>query len=291
MIKEDNNTASFWEYAAANHDSIEAALERNLPLAPDRIETRFNEAVRYAVFSGGKRLRPVLTMLAAELFGMPGSHVINAAAGVEYVHTSSLIFDDMPAMDDAIERRGKDPLHKEFGEDLATLVAIGLLNSSYRLVTLDGNGDRAAKLGAVLEIVDCVGPRGMVGGQSADLAVNAAACRQCAVKRLGDASNLKTSALVRLALRLGAIHAGADESSLEALTRFAESVGNAYQISDDLIDIDEDASASGDHVPPSPANLEAAIIQARTLLNENFEDRPARHCLSELLDYIAVRRN
>ncbi len=287
----DDITVGFWQYAAANRGVIEDALKSNLPLAPSQIDTRFNEAIHYAVFSGGKRLRPVLTMLGAELFGVSGRKVVHAAVGVEFVHTSSLIFDDMPAMDDAVERRGKPPLHVEFGEDLATLVAIGLLNSSYRLVTLDANGNRAASLGAVLEIVDCVGPAGMVGGQSADLAVNAAECRRCAVNRLGDTSNLKTSALVRLALRLGAIHAGADDDSLSVLTRFAECVGNAYQISDDLIDVDEDAAVSSVHVPPSPADLEAAISEARTLLVENFEDRPARHCLSELLDYIAVRRD
>ncbi|MEO7540317.1 MAG: polyprenyl synthetase family protein, partial [Pyrinomonadaceae bacterium] len=117
---------------------IEMALKHNLPLAPPEIETKFNEAVRYLLFPGGKRLRPVLTMLGAELLGGKATNVMHAAAAVEYIHTSSLIFDDLPCMDNSEERRGRLALHERFGQGLSTLVAIGLLNHSYRLVTVDG---------------------------------------------------------------------------------------------------------------------------------------------------------
>ena len=280
-------TTDFWDYAASCRSQIEAALEENLPLAPGPIGLRFNEAVRCAVFPGGKRLRPVLTMLGAELFGLPGSEVLNAAVGVEYVHTSSLIFDDLPAMDNAGERRGKPPLHKQFGEDIATLVAITLLNASYRMVTLDGEGDHQTSVTAVWEIVDCVGPAGMVGGQALDLTGGCATGRSYSPRTVSSVKNLKTSALVRLALRLGAMYAGADEDALAALTRFAECFGNAYQLSDDLTDIEEDAAAPHHHEPPSHATLLAAVADARSTLRANFPDSPARRRLLELVDYIA----
>jgi geranylgeranyl diphosphate synthase type II len=278
----------FWEYAKAHRASIESALEQNLPLAHRHVGSRFNGAVRYAVFPGGKRLRPILTMLGAELFGLSGADVINAAVAVEYVHTSSLILDDMPAMDDASERRGRPPLHKAFGEDIATLVAIGLLNSSYRLATLDANGNRSASLRAVFEIVDCVGPAGMVGGQTADLALAHPDPFEDTPAGLGAAQSLKTSALIRLALRLGAIYSGADEDSLSALTCFAKLLGEAYQIRDDITDVREDSFRLKSHPQPSNAELLQTIAKARNLLEANFPESSARHCLSELVNYIAA---
>ncbi|MBA3634709.1 MAG: polyprenyl synthetase family protein, partial [Acidobacteria bacterium] len=122
-----------WKYAEDKKPQIETALREHLPFAPVHIETRFNEAVEYALFSGGKRLRPVLTLLGAELVGGTSDLIVPSAVAVEFIHTSSLIFDDLPCMDDSNERRGKTSLHEKFGEGLAVLVGIGFLNAAYNL--------------------------------------------------------------------------------------------------------------------------------------------------------------
>ncbi|HMS40044.1 MAG TPA: polyprenyl synthetase family protein, partial [Pyrinomonadaceae bacterium] len=134
MEKHTENFAELWQYVEKHRSQIEKSLREFLPLAPSKIETQFNEAVEYALFSGGKRLRPVLTLLGAELFGAKAETVLPAAVAGEFIHTSSLIFDDLPCMDNASERRGKTSLHEKFGEGLAVLVAIGFLNASYGLV-------------------------------------------------------------------------------------------------------------------------------------------------------------
>ena len=163
--------ASLWRFVERYKPKIERAIEDNLPLAPPEIETQFNEAVRYAALHGGKRLRPVLTILGAELVGGKADNVMHATAAVEYIHTSSIIFDDLPCMDNSPHRRGKLALHEKYGEGLSALVAIGFLNHSYRLVMIEGGVDSRRSIDAALEMVNCVGPEGMVGGQSVDLIV------------------------------------------------------------------------------------------------------------------------
>ncbi len=294
-VKYQTKINDLWLYVAANRPRIELALESNLPFAPAAVESRFNDAVRYAVFPGGKRLRPMLTFLGAELFGGDPAGVVNAAAAVEYIHTSSLIFDDLPCMDDSPHRRGKLALHEQFGEGLSTLVAIGFLNHSYQLVTLDGRSDRERSVNAILEMVDCVGPGGMVGGQSVDLMIATGnQCKTCARAKFGGVLNLKTSSLIRLALRLGAIVSGARGERLDSLTDFAESLGHAYQISDDIIDLRQDAAILGD---PDEAEarrcaetLAKKIALAKSVLTDNFPPSDARDRLTQLVDYVGDRR-
>jgi len=286
-----SRTIGLWDFVAKQKPQIESRLEETLPIAPNFIETPFNEAVHYAVFPGGKRLRPVLTMLGADLFGGRAENVAYAASAVEFIHTSSLIFDDLPCMDNSPSRRGQVSLHEKFGQDLSVLVAIGLLNSSYRLAALDkAQPDRA--LQAVLEIVDCVGPAGMIGGQSVDLMLaGTLECRTCAIEKLGQIQNLKTTSLIRLALRLGAILSGANGRDLDNLTRFAECLGQAYQISDDIIDVKQDAAANGNgYEPPSSDGLAEAVGQAKTVLAESFAPCEALEHLSQLVDYVAERK-
>lgn len=289
-----------WQFAEKHRPRIEHSLDENLPLAPATVETRFNEAVRYAVFPGGKRLRPMLTLLGAELFSGDTGNVLHAAAAVEFIHTSSLIFDDLPCMDNSQNRRGQLSMHEKFGEGLSNLVAIGFLNQSYRLVTLHEGVKSRRSVDAVLEIVDCVGPAGMVGGQSVDLMIaTEAECKICAVNKFGAIQNLKTSSLIRLALRLGAILSGAKGGELETLSLFAESLGQAYQISDDIIDIEQDGSLSGKvhhsngngAAAPSPNALAEAIERAKAILTDNFAPCEARNCLSQLVDYVAARKD
>lgn len=295
--KQEIKVNGLWGFVAESKPRIEVSLRNNLPTAPPAIETQFNEAVTYAVFPGGKRLRPVLTMLGAELFGGKPEDVINAASAVEFIHTSSLIFDDLPCMDDSPNRRGKLSLHEKFGEGLSTLVAIGFLNQSYQLVTLDGNGNGRRSLDAVLEIVDCVGPAGMVGGQSVDLMIATAnECKICTRTQYGGVLNRKTSSLIRLALRLGAILSGAKPDEIKTLSDFAEALGHAYQISDDIIDLNEDAKVfeNGNgkaEAERAAVNLAKKVAEAKSILTDSFPDSKARQRLIELVDYVAQRRN
>lgn len=299
MIKEEqNNFAELWQYVEKHRPQIEKSLREHLPLAPPQIETRFNEAVEYALFSGGKRLRPVLTLLGAELFGGKAETVLPAAVAGEFIHTSSLIFDDLPCMDNASERRGKTSLHEKFGEGLAILVALGFLNASYGLVFVNHANLPERAMLAHAELVECIGAGGMLGGQSVDLALAAGA---------GDASgfenelirNLKTSALMRLSLRVGAILAGASHLDLVTLSRFAELLGDAYQLSDDLIDLEEDGEIFSDEQKTFAINqgketahlrLQKTVEEARRVLVENFAASEARTCLIQLTDYLTERK-
>lgn len=295
IAKATTNGNALWRYVERHKPSIESALRDNLPLAPDVVETQFNEAVEYSAFPGGKRLRPVLTLLGAELFGGQATDVLHAAIAVEFIHTSSLIFDDLPAMDDSHERRGKLTLHKKYGEGLSTLVAIGFLNQAYALVTRDARGDRRRSADAVLEIVECIGPAGMIGGQSVDLKLREIVeCKICSARIAGGVLNLKTSSLIRLALRLGGILTGAAEKDLDNLSLFAENLGQAYQISDDIIDASEDFSTnetshSVDLDGSRNDKLTAAITRAKDILKDSFSPCEARDHLTELVDYVANR--
>lgn len=290
-----------WQYVEAKRPQIEKAVREFLPLAPPKVETQFNEAVEYALFSGGKRLRPVLTLLGAELFGANPDLMLPAAAAGEFIHTSSLIFDDLPCMDNAQERRGKTSLHEKFSEGLAVLVAIGLLNASYGLVFVNHINLPERAIRAHSEIVECVGASGMVGGQSVDLAVaKGANSDNILTPEFESVRNLKTSALMRLSLRVGAILAGAEHFDLVRLSRFAELLGDAYQLSDDILDLEEDDEIFGDEQKTfainqgrESANLELnrKVSEAKNILLDNFAPSTARACLLQFADYLVERKS
>ena len=293
-----NNVADLWQYVERTKPQIEDALQKFLPLAPPEIETEFNKAIEYALFPGGKRLRPVLTLLGAELIGGRAEAVLPAAIAVEYIHTCSLIFDDLPSMDNASERRGKKSLHVHFGEGLSLLVGIAFLNASYGLVFVNHASMPERAIAAHAEIVECVGAGGMVGGQALDLAL-ATGKSASKARNYADESvrNLKTSALMRLALRIGAILAGADYLELSVLSRFAELLGDAYQLSDDLLDLEEDGAlfkqktfALNSDADSSQRHLRLLIEEAKRVLVENFPPSEARSCLVQLTDYLADRK-
>ena len=304
MEKSNENTSDLWEYVEKHKPNIEKSLREHLPLAPPKIETEFNEAIEYALFSGGKRLRPVLTLLGAELFGGKAEDILPTAVAVEFIHTSSLIFDDLPCMDNADTRRGKSSLHSKFGEGLAILVALGFLNASYPLVFVRHIGMPERAMQAHAEIVECVGASGMVGGQSVDLALaKSVDSDETADDDFERESirNLKTSALMRLALRIGAILAGADYLDLSNLSRFAELLGDAYQLSDDLIDMEEDSEIFGDDdsektyaikqgKESAQNKLDDLVKEAKSILFDNFPSNEARSCLIQLAEYLAERK-
>lgn len=301
MIEEKTEKSELRQYVETHRQNIENALREHLPLAPLMIETQFNEAIEYALFSGGKRLRPVLTLLGAELVGGKSETILPSAAAVEFIHTSSLIFDDLPCMDNAEKRRGKTSLHEKYSEGLAILVAIGFLNASYGLVFVNHIGMPERAVQAHFEIVECVGASGMIGGQSVDLALAKGANSSVFSNddyKFESVRNLKTSALMRLALRLGAILAGANHLELAHLSRFAELLGNAYQLSDDLLDLEEDSAifeakqtfAISEGQEMAQLKLNNIIKEAKRVLIENFPPMEARSCLIQLTDYLAERR-
>lgn len=298
---EDQEKAGLWQYVESKRPQIEKSLREFLPLAPAQIETKFNEALEYALFPGGKRLRPVLTMLGAELVGGSADDVAPSAIAVEYVHTSSLIFDDLPCMDNARERRGKTSLHEKFGEGLAVLVGLGFLNASYSLVFVNHAAQPERAIKAHAELVECIGAAGMVGGQAVDLALAQGAGGDSSAQSYESESvrNLKTSALMRLALRVGAILAGANGSQLNSLSRYAELLGDSYQLGDDLLDLEEDGEIFSQNQTTfaieqgrdaARLKLKAMIEEAKEILIDNFAPSPARDNLEQLTDYLAERK-
>ncbi len=286
--------AGLARYMASARPGIECALVPHLPATCAKETSAFDAALRYAVFPGGKRLRPVLTMLGAEVVGGDARRVASAAAAMEYVHTSSLIFDDLPCMDDARERRGRMSLHLRLGEGLAVLVALALLNASYGMVSgCEGIEESHSRL-ALAEMVECIGASGMIGGQVIDIAGRSPSHEE----RL---RNLKTSALVRLALRLGAILSGAGASQLEALTHYANRLGEAYQMRDDLLDLAEDGALAERFRPETfalkPGRVEvkrqaASLAEdAGRIVRSKFGASPAAKVLCELATYAAERES
>lgn len=308
--QEKVNTAtefeSLWRYVEKVRPQVEEALHKFLPVAPLRVETQFNEALDYSLFPGGKRLRPVLTLLGAEIVKGKKEDVIPAAVAIEYIHTSSLIFDDLPAMDNAPERRGKLSLHAKYSEGLAILVALGLLNASYGLIFECGAKEESLLIKAHAELVECVGSHGMVGGQSIDLAVmndeQILSSTTASRDEFETERNLKTSALMRMALRVGAIISGANETELKTLSRFADLIGDAYQTSDDLLDLQEDAAlvselsraetiALENGIRGAKERINNLITQAKESLITEFGQTEPAILLCQMADYISERRS
>lgn len=218
------------KFVGSERDPVEAALRRSLPVSTLTGATRLNEALTYAVFPGGKRLRPALALLASRLAGASRTQALGVACAVEFLHTSSLILDDLPSMDDADVRRKRPSLHLVYGEGVAVLAAVALLNQSYALLSDAAGADGGALL--LREAARCVGSDGMVGGQVVDLETRAAAADEEALA----CRDMKTVALMRLMMTAGALACGADTAETLTLAHFGECFGRAYQVCDDVWD-------------------------------------------------------
>jgi geranylgeranyl diphosphate synthase type II len=209
---------------------IEAALLTYLPQCRTLAAKPLDEALHYSVFPGGKRLRPMLTLMGARLFSDDLRPALGAACAVEFIHSSSLIFDDLPCMDDAALRRGLPVVHKVFGEEVAMLAGIALLNQSYAIF---------GKVPALIaEAAYCIGTEGMIGGQALDLTRhNGDEAAPMEHSRNLEERNRKTSAMMRLALTAGALALGVPAEEVRPLGRAGQCFGEAYQIGDDLLDL------------------------------------------------------
>jgi geranylgeranyl diphosphate synthase type II len=237
------------EFLADARRRVDEALDRLLPPIDPGPEAacpaRLAEAMRYSVLGGGKRLRPVLALLAAEACGADPAEALPAACALEIVHTYSLIHDDLPAMDDDDLRRGRPTCHRAFDEATAILAGDGLLTLAFEIVARHVRPAEAAAA-CVRALAEAAGPEGMVGGQMADL--EAEGRDDATVERLEAIHRRKTGALLRAALRMGAAAAGAPEASVRALEAYGRAVGLAFQIVDDLLDVRGDESKLGKRV-------------------------------------------
>ena len=283
---------------------VDSALEAYLPGGKSDHPVIF-QAIRYSLLAGGKRIRPILCMAAAEAVGGKAEAVLPAACALEMIHTYSLIHDDLPAMDNDDYRRGRPTSHKVFGEDIAILAGDALLTEAFRLLT-DREGMPGMPPGRLLdiacEIAEAAGHRGMVGGQVQDIRAEEKAVR---LETLYAIHRLKTGALLCVSIRAGAILAGAGEEALAGLSEYGGKIGLAFQIADDILNVEGDPlllgkgtgsdAARGKVTFPALMGIEASRARAAELVIEaiaslaSFDDRAAP--LRAIARYILERRS
>ncbi len=290
------------KWISRHQGRVEQALEHRLPEADCKPAT-LHEAMRYAVLGGGKRMRPLLVYAAGEALQVDSPALDVAACAVELIHAYSLVHDDLPAMDDDDLRRGKPTCHKVYGEAMAILAGDGLQTLAFDLLASDDSLALPAehRVRMVQALAHGSGSLGMVGGQAIDLA---AVGRQLTLEELEDMHGRKTGALIRTSCRLGALaQTPIDEQAVDALDGFATRVGLAFQIRDDVLDVEGDTSLLGKpqgsdmarHKPTYPAlvGLDEAKRMAADLYEQALEQLAVfgRHgeALRHLAAYIVQR--
>ena len=233
------------ETLACYASQIEEALVEALPSDPDTPPDLL-EAMRYSLMAGGKRLRPILVLLAAEACGADPRDAMPAACAVEMVHTYSLIHDDLPAMDDDDLRRGQPTSHVAFGEAMAILAGDALLTRAFEILAAD-LPDPVVAAECCRVLASAGGSDGMVGGQVADLAATNTSPESVddPLQVLGDIHRRKTGRLLAASLELGAVVAGAEKQVRESLLDYGQQVGLAFQGADDLLDVEGDINRTG----------------------------------------------
>ena len=290
-------------YLEAHRATVDTALDRVLPpesAAPITI----HRAMRYSVLAPGKRLRPILVIAGAEAVGGRADAVLDTACALELIHAYSLIHDDLPAMDDDDYRRGRLTNHRVFGEAMAILAGDALLTLAFRLIA--GNATRVAApaiVGAVVaEVADAAGTDGMVGGQVVDIESEGKAI---SAEMLDYIHMHKTAALIRAALRVGALLAGARAEQVDAISRAGQALGLAFQIVDDILDVEgslaELGKSAGSDVRkkkatyPALHGLPASKQRARELIEETkrllIPLGPAADPIRALADFVFERRS
>jgi farnesyl diphosphate synthase len=233
---------SFEQSLATVGRQMNEELDRLLPLA-DGPERRLQEAMRYATLDGGKRLRPFLVLHSANLFHCTEKGALQVAVAIEMVHCYSLVHDDLPAMDDDDLRRGRPTCHKAFDEATAILAGDALLTKAFEvLANIDTHSDPQVRCDLVAELAYASGDRGMVGGQMFDLMAGDLTLDVAAVTRM---QNMKTGRLIAFSAEAGAILGKAAPQQRHALKAYAHDLGLAFQIADDLLDVEGDEQAVG----------------------------------------------
>jgi len=233
---------------------VEEALERLLPGA-NMPPTAIHEAMRYSVFAGGKRFRPILLMESCRVVGGEVEKAIPAAAAMEMIHTYSLIHDDLPCMDDASLRRGKPTCHTRFGEAIATLAGDGLLTLAFEVLACEQTRvgiPAEVALEVTSLIAHAAGVAGMVGGQVLDIQHTGNATTVTR-EELFAMHHLKTGALIEASVTAGALIGGATPTQRESLARFGRNIGLAFQIADDLLDVEGAVTSLGKDIAADAA--------------------------------------
>jgi farnesyl diphosphate synthase len=288
--------------ASAITSSLTDALLDRLLSAPPGLEARVYDAMRYSALAPGKRLRPLLVLASARLFGVVRRSALQVAAALEMVHAYSLIHDDLPAMDNSDLRRGRATCHKEFDEATAVLAGDGLLTMAFELLAHpDTHGDPAVRCELVSALAVAAGAAGMVGGQMIDLIAEKQRLDIGAITRL---QRMKTGALIAFACEAGAILAKAAPELRTGLRGYAHDLGLAFQIADDLLDVEGSADETGKPVGADAAAGKATFVsilgvdraraQAELLVGqavahlELFEDRA--ELLRQIARFVVNRR-
>jgi geranylgeranyl diphosphate synthase type II len=228
-------------YLTTRAAEVDAAMDDFLPRAKER-PTTIHAAMRYSVFAGGKRLRPVLCLAAAEACGGEISNALAPACAVELMHTYSLVHDDLPAMDDDDLRRGRPTCHKVYGEGMAVLCGDALLTESFIVLAKTPVSKRYGTRDYISELAETGGSRKLIGGQVMDLEGEGKKLTKRDLVRIHEA---KTAALLTTSLRLGAMTANATPAKLDALTRFGRALGLAFQVIDDILDVTQSSEVLG----------------------------------------------
>lgn len=227
-------------YLKEKKEVVDEALERYFP-NPDATDGKtgypssLHQAIRHSLMNGGKRIRPILSVASFEAVGGRGNQIIPFACGLEMIHTYSLIHDDLPAIDNDDYRRGKPTCHKVFGEAIGILAGDGLLTEAFRLMTKPTSADPVAVLDIVHEIARAAGISGMVGGQVADVESEG---KEVDLPMVQYIHAHKTGALILASVRTGVKLGGGDDETLKAFTHYGEKIGLAFQIVDDILNVE-----------------------------------------------------
>ena len=250
-------SADFKKQLAANAEAVEEALDMLLPV-DDSPEGRVTEAMRYGVLNGGKRIRPFMVCAAAALFNVGETCALRAAAAVEMVHSYSLVHDDLPAMDDDDLRRGQPTCHIKFDEATAILAGDALLTKAFEVLADEQtHSDTAVRAELVFELAKAIGDEGMVGGQMFDLMAEE---RTLGLPEITHLQRLKTGKLIGYSCEAGAILGKAPEPARQALRGYAHDLGLAFQIVDDLLDVEGDEAEMGKKVGKDEAAGKATFV-------------------------------
>jgi geranylgeranyl diphosphate synthase type II len=284
---------------------VDTALDSFLP-KEEELPQSIHKAMRYSIFAGGKRVRPVLMLAACEAVGGIINIAMPAACAMELIHTYSLIHDDLPAMDDDDFRRGRPTNHKVFGDAIAILAGDGLLTEAFKLMSdprFAVGVDAGVKIAVIHEIATCAGTYGMVGGQVVDMESEGKS--DIDLPTVQYIHTHKTGALIKASVVAGALLGGADEKQLAAIKRYGEAAGLAFQIADDILDIEgtteeigKDAGsdqARGKATYPAVMGLAAAKQEAQAMMDEAMLALEplggAAEPLREIARYIVERKN
>jgi len=280
--------------------TVDAALDRLLPRETTRPNS-IHQAMRYSVFAGGKRVRPLLCLETSRMFHSDIGPALHPACAIEFIHTYSLIHDDLPSLDNDDLRRGKPTCHKKFGEATAILAGDALLTLAFETIAA-APVDAERRAGMVTEVAKAAGTvDGMVGGQVADLEAQG---RQVLPEMLEYIHRSKTAALIRAAVTAGALCAGASEDDVARLRRFGETIGWAFQVTDDILDVEESSAALGKTAGKDAAQRKAtypavhglrrsheiASDLAARAIKELAPLGPRARRLREVAEYLVLRR-